>query len=203
MEMIIGRTAVGAALLAAAAAALGASFDCGKASTSVERMICADPGLASLDERMAATYRSASKRDPGVKTSQREWLANTRDKCGTTACLSEAYTARLAALQKPATASACTVTAQQLLGSWLNVDENSDAFDEARFTRINGEQGFVSYLHHAPFVTGSWTLKDCHVHIAGSGDRTDADYTITGLAKGRLSLEDESDGSALVLEKAK
>ena len=98
---------------------------------------------------------------------------------------------------------ACAVSTAQLVGDWLNVDENAESFEEARFTSDKGEQGFVSFVHHAPFVTGTWTLKDCKVHIAGSGDGTDYDFAVLGLVKGRLSLKDESDGSALVLKKAK
>ena len=190
-----------AALLALPVAAGAASFDCAKAGTPVERMICSDPGVSALDQRLADAYKAASARDAHVKESQREWLANTRNRCGTTACLSEAYGARLDALKKDG--PACTVTATQLVGNWLNVDENTESFEEADFTSEKGEQGFVSFVHHAPFVTGTWTFKDCKVHIAGSGDRTDYDFAITGLAKGRLSLKDESDGSALVLKKSK
>lgn len=190
-----------AALAVAPAVASAASFDCAKAGTPVERMICADPGVSALDQRLAEAYRSASARDPRVKESQREWLAGTRDKCGTTACLSQAYGARLEALK--ATGPACAVSTAQLVGDWLNVDENTESFEEAQFTSDKGEQGFVSFVHHAPFVTGTWTLKDCKVHIAGSGDRTDYDFAVVSLAKGRLNLKDESDGSALVLKKAK
>jgi uncharacterized protein len=199
--MIFRPVITGATLLALHLAAGAASFDCAKAGSAVEHMICQDPAVSSLDERLAGAYKAASARDPGVKAAQRDWLANTRNKCGTTACLAEAYTARLDALAKPA--AACAVTAPLLVGAWLNVGETSDPFDEADFSIDHGEQSFVSFVHHAPFVTGTWTLKDCRVHIAGTGDRTDYDFTVTGLAHGRLSLKDESDGSALVLKKAK
>lgn len=187
-----------AALLGAPAIAAAASFDCAKAGTPVEHLICADAGVSALDQRLAEAYKAASARDPHVKETQREWLAGTRNKCGTAACLSQAYGARLEALKTAG--PACAVTPPQLVGDWLNVDENTETFEEAQFTADNG---FVSFVHHAPFVTGTWTLKDCKVHIAGSGDRTDFDFAVLGLAKGRLSLKDESDGSALVLKKAK
>lgn len=190
-----------AALLALPVAASAASFDCAKAATPVERMICADPGVSTLDQRLAEAYKAASARDPRVKESQRDWLANTRNKCGTAACLSEAYGARLEALRKDG--PACAVSSAQLVGDWVNVDENTESFEEAQFTSDKSGQGFVSFVHHAPFVTGTWTLKDCRVHIAGSGDRTDYDFAVVGLARGRLNLKDESDGSALVLKKAK
>jgi hypothetical protein len=40
----------------AAGAARGASFDCGKAATAVEKSICADPKLGALDEQIARAY---------------------------------------------------------------------------------------------------------------------------------------------------
>jgi uncharacterized protein len=199
--MIVRGALLAAALLAAPVAASAASFDCAKAGTPVERMICADPGVSTLDQRLAEAYKSASARDPHVKETQRDWLAGTRNRCGTTACLSEAYGARLEALKKDG--PACAASSAQLVGDWLNVDENTESFEEARFTSDKDGQGFVSFVHHAPFVTGTWTLKDCKVHIAGSGDRTDYDFAVVGLAKGRLSLKDESDGSALVLKKTR
>ena len=199
--MIFRGALLAAAVLATPVVASAASFDCAKAGTPVEHLICADPGVSALDQRLAETYRSAGARDPHVKETQRDWLVNTRNKCGTTACLSEAYGARQEALKS--NGPACAVAAPQLVGDWLNVDENTESFEEARFTSDKSGQGFVSFVHHAPFVTGTWTLKDCKVHIAGSGDRTDYDFDVVGLAKGRLSLKDESDGSAMVLKKAK
>jgi uncharacterized protein len=201
MEMTARGLLLAAALLAAPLAAAAASFDCAKAGTPVERMVCADPGVSALDERVADAYKAACARDPRVKESQREWLAGTRNKCGSTACLSQAYTARLEALGQAG--PACAVAAAQLVGHWLNVADTADPFEEADFTSDKGEQAFVSFVHHAPFITGTWTLQDCKLHIAGSGDRTDFDYAVTGLAKGRLSLKDDSDGSAVVLRKAK
>ena len=199
--MIIRGIPLAATLLAAHLGAAAASFDCAKAGTPVEHMICADPGVSTLDQRLADAYRAASARDPHVKETQRDWLVGTRNKCGTTACLSEAYGARLEALKKDG--PACAVSTTHLVGNWINVDENTESFEEAQFTSDKSQQGFVSFVHHAPFVTGTWTLKDCKVHIAGTGDRTDYDFAVVGLAKGRLSLKDESDGSALVLKKAK
>jgi uncharacterized protein len=199
--MTLRRVLIGAILIAVNLGALAASFDCAKAGTAVEHMICADPAVSSLDQRLADEYRAASARDPHVKEAQREWLLGTRNKCSTTACLSEAYAARLAALKKDA--PACAITASALIGSWINVDENSEAFEEADFANDHGNQGFVSFVRHAPYITGTWTLKDCRVHIEGTGDHTDSDFAVTGFSRGRLSLKDESDSSALVLKKAK
>jgi uncharacterized protein YecT (DUF1311 family) len=46
----------------AAAESVKASFDCPKAKSVAEKMICADPGLAAADAAIAANYASALKR---------------------------------------------------------------------------------------------------------------------------------------------
>jgi uncharacterized protein YecT (DUF1311 family) len=46
----------------AAAESAKASFDCAKAKSVAEQMICADPGLAAADAAIAANYASALKR---------------------------------------------------------------------------------------------------------------------------------------------
>jgi uncharacterized protein len=100
----------GAALIATALLALGtlsahaASFDCAKASTDVERMICASGDLSALDETLAGYYRAAQDTLPGAKScmqsDQRTWLAQTRNRCRDEACLKEAYLDRLSELDK-------------------------------------------------------------------------------------------------------
>lgn len=81
--------------------AFGASFDCSKAHTRVEKMICADRGLSSLDEELARTYGSviaSREHAERIRMEQREWLLRVRDQCGNEACLKDAYTKRVAQL---------------------------------------------------------------------------------------------------------
>ena len=56
-----------------------ASFDCEKATTSVERLICADPELSELDEELGQTYSltlEASSNSLDLRKAQRDWLKN-------------------------------------------------------------------------------------------------------------------------------
>lgn len=78
-----------------------ASFDCGKARTTTEKAICADPLLSRLDEQLDDAYRVAQKRVQSrraLRDQQRVWLATRRDVCSDAACLRAAYTARIEAL---------------------------------------------------------------------------------------------------------
>ena len=54
-----------AGLLAGGDPAAAASFDCARASSKDEKVVCADPVLSMLDERLAKAYREAVKRVDG------------------------------------------------------------------------------------------------------------------------------------------
>lgn len=75
-----------------------ASFDCAKAATSVERQICGDKKLSSMDEQLNKVYREALATGPKLellKSVQRDWLTDVRDRCTDRQCLTEAYQSRL------------------------------------------------------------------------------------------------------------
>lgn len=77
---------------------VGPSFDCAKASTHIEKLICSDKELASLDRRLSEVYaelRSNQESGDYFKQEQKEWLLKTRAACTDSRCLASAYTARL------------------------------------------------------------------------------------------------------------
>lgn len=81
---------------------IAASFACGKAASSVEKMICADPGLSLLDEHLGRYYAAArttlAHADTCLAADQRNWLRTSRDACTDAACLKQQYLKRLAVL---------------------------------------------------------------------------------------------------------
>jgi hypothetical protein len=79
------------------------SFDCAKARSRAERLICSDPELAQLDRdtgRLHARARSAA-RDPAAfkRQNDREWKQRETD-CGDKACLLAWYAHRREQLQE-------------------------------------------------------------------------------------------------------
>jgi uncharacterized protein YecT (DUF1311 family) len=76
---------------------VNASFDCAKAASDVEKLICSNSSLAADDVQLASFYKkniAASGADAAtIKQGQRAFIA-TRNKCSTVACISEAYRAR-------------------------------------------------------------------------------------------------------------
>jgi outer membrane protein OmpA-like peptidoglycan-associated protein/uncharacterized protein YecT (DUF1311 family) len=83
------------------------SFDCNKAASQIETLICSDSVLAQLDAQMGQAYLQALKsqgNSPTFVNDQRRWLASRDSKCGLStsslirACLIQMTTARIAGL---------------------------------------------------------------------------------------------------------
>lgn len=80
-----------------------ASFDCNKASSVIEKVICTDKILGDLDDSLQQTYKKAlenSQNANALKTSQLEWLKNVRNRCSDKDCVTQVYTSRLMELNK-------------------------------------------------------------------------------------------------------
>ncbi|MBU2710938.1 lysozyme inhibitor LprI family protein [Zooshikella harenae] len=79
---------------------LSASFDCSKAATHIEKMICTDQTLSDLDEVLSHTYNLAlsSHNAKGLITYQRSWLNEQRNLCDHQKCLKTEYKRRIAQL---------------------------------------------------------------------------------------------------------
>lgn len=93
--------------MAGTAIAEGPSFDCGKASGSIEELICKDDELPALDRKLAGVYAAASKKatnehPPVLKPEQRGWIKG-RNECWKSedprTCTENAYRSRIAELQ--------------------------------------------------------------------------------------------------------
>lgn len=114
INSIFALTAVASVLvLGAAFRASAASFDCASATQPVEKLICSDPLLSTLDEQLASSYATASAGldSAGVsllKSSQRAWLKGLRATCkadapDAAACLQTAYRDRIEELSRKLT----------------------------------------------------------------------------------------------------
>ena len=63
-----------------------ASFDCAKATTSIERTICADPELAQSDGRMGQAFKLkyahlGTEQRRALLADQRRWMALRNSQC--------------------------------------------------------------------------------------------------------------------------
>lgn len=104
-----------AAAPAAAAQQQGPGFDCRKARSATEKLICADGRLAALDRRLSDVFRElrqtgSDERKAELLKDQQRWLREVRDRCvgaagpgeAAVACLSAGYRIRIGELAGPA-----------------------------------------------------------------------------------------------------
>jgi uncharacterized protein len=95
-----------------------ASFDCAKAASLVEKMVCSDSELSKLDDDLSTAYQAVSGDSAAadqVRRDQRQWLAG-RNACRDRVCIKSAYDRRLAdllALRSPTLASKPVVVSEE------------------------------------------------------------------------------------------
>lgn len=91
--------------------AAAAGFDCNKASTKSEFIVCSDDNLGKLDSDLGSAYSALManlppERKSEIKSEQIKWLRQQRDKCseeisnleGIKACLQKTYSLRISIL---------------------------------------------------------------------------------------------------------
>jgi uncharacterized protein len=82
---------------APSATANSPSFDCRKATTTVEKLICNNSELSKLDVSLAETYKEAVSKAPSIRDDQRAWNAE-KNKCTDADCLKATYEDRISEL---------------------------------------------------------------------------------------------------------
>ena len=78
-----------------------AAIDCGRATTNVDKLICASTDLTVAQEVMAYSYRMAMRRGVDIeflRRTQQEWHDSVRNACNDAACLRKAFDERGAEL---------------------------------------------------------------------------------------------------------
>lgn len=79
-----------------------ASFDCTRAGTKVEKLICDDVELSGLDDELNKAYRDALKdgmSKDAISDSQKNWLKE-RNRCSSVQCLHDSYQQRITELNE-------------------------------------------------------------------------------------------------------
>ncbi len=87
--------------------AQAASFDCAKAATKIEKLICGDDELSRLDEELNAAYKKAlkdEKQADSTKQAQKQWI-KVRNGCSNVTCVKRAYETRLTSINANTLAS--------------------------------------------------------------------------------------------------
>lgn len=120
------------------------SFDCAKAESEAETMVCADYGLAALDNRLAEVYAAELAKPDAVKdlaARQRSWVKG-RDECWKAddkkLCVEEEYRTRIAELQinSPGAMAASAVE--------FKCDDNSKPFTMAYYNELDDKPAVIT-----------------------------------------------------------
>jgi uncharacterized protein len=80
-----------------------ASFDCSKATSEAEKLICGDEELSKLDESLKRVYLQVLEMTDSKEItieSQRHWLQYQRDACKNLECIRSEYVARIGELRE-------------------------------------------------------------------------------------------------------
>ncbi|MBC8008151.1 MAG: hypothetical protein H7X76_08920 [Prolixibacteraceae bacterium] len=92
---------LGLALAFAVCTPVQAAFDCSRAKSNAEKLLCSNPRLAVADERMALAFRGAIHRGVDrrlLMETQRDWINDARDICNDVECMLKAYEERISEL---------------------------------------------------------------------------------------------------------
>lgn len=184
LRVVIGGLSVVGALALLPSSAIAQSFDCRKATTAVEKMICADRELSTLDEQMARAFSDARKQVAANVIAQVAWLRDIRNRCASVDCLKNAYRMRIAALEKLNPAPALSIDAWA--GEWTRVgdgqhesstlmvsDVTADGFEFEISAASGANNGLIDGV--AVRNAGGAIFKDeetkCEVTFTGRRDR--------------------------------
>ena len=80
-----------------------AGFDCAKAKTKIDKLICSDATLSEADQKLNALYREVLAKSPvpeDTRQQQLEWVKQSRNTCKAADRLQQAYTSRISDLQE-------------------------------------------------------------------------------------------------------
>jgi hypothetical protein len=154
-----------------------ASFDCAKAGTKIEKLICADAELSKLDEELNAAYKTVlqdEKRADSIRQAQKQWMKE-RNACSEAACVKRVYEVRLHGLLLPASARTPSINIpQQFLHRWtgyskviysiygnLNVSSHELIFEK------KGKHSFavISTFEDSVVFKMAETFQDCGRYV--------------------------------------
>ncbi|CAG9168164.1 hypothetical protein LMG23994_01326 [Cupriavidus pinatubonensis] len=126
------------------------SFDCNKARTRVEQLICADEGLSAADRLLAMRYKAAIATAPdkmAFKRYQDTWRETQRDPCRDVACVREAYAQRNEELADLAVGQRDAPNSEKRPG----MTSGLKAFQAMFFAyTVDRDEGSFVYLSHDP-----------------------------------------------------
>ena len=158
------RLALAALFAALAPFASAASFDCAKARSAMEKLICSDAPLSALDDQLNTAFKEAitrSKARPQLVQWQREWLQSYEvTQCKNARCLGQEFAGRIALLQSVAPATSASA---KWNGAYTRYHQGKPDKDSASLAVVGLQDGKVYLAGDAvctaptpPMVRSMW-----------------------------------------------
>lgn len=100
--------------------AQAASFDCGKARTKVEKLICDNAEISKLDDELAERYKLAlqdKSRTASIRKAQKQWIKG-RNGCADVGCIKRTYEERLSSLDSKSASADIRAERKKAAGNW-------------------------------------------------------------------------------------
>jgi len=164
-----------------------AAFDCSKASTSVERLICSDATLSSADDDLAAAYAkglSNSSHPDTLRQQQRTWLNDVRNPCNEANCLKAAYRDRIQTLvSTPPSAAAVPMRGIPLQDIDNPAIDVSSISIESRWTP--GSRAYVGFPGEFTISASFISFGNCEQPFTVVRDNTREDNLWNGIDAAR------------------
>ncbi|TWA62120.1 uncharacterized protein DUF1311 [Azospirillum brasilense] len=192
---------ISAFLSTLAANAYAAGFDCGKAATTVEKLICSNQNLSDADSKLSALFKASqgSRFAEEIKKEQRSWVKE-RNKCDDIHCLNSMYRDRIFVVSLSIGQEASSADGS-LFMSLPPIDVKSSV--KSRIIDIS-QKGRISFSHDAAggkysFFTDSgaaltvsflWDLEENALSDLEKLDKSENDVWVVG------KIEVYEDGSA-------
>lgn len=129
-------------LVAACGSAFAASFECTKAKSKTEKLICSDAEVSALDEALSAAYKRAYERvedKSGLRQTQRDWLSSyALTGCSIASCLKSEISERIAVLNE---VSAVGEPASKWTGNFVRYWKGKEDKDKASIAVLGLKTG--------------------------------------------------------------
>ena len=157
MEKLVQFRNIALAATLAGLSTAAMAIDCRKATTPTDHRICDDARVLSLDQQLSLVFESlvasaTPPADAALRTAQRAWLKESRDRCGDADCLVHAYDTRLEALRRSLDDGVPALAGGRVDESPLTRAQAAHACGRI-VDRIN--RGQVSSLPSKPFATNA------------------------------------------------
>lgn len=130
---------------------MAASFDCAKASTNVEKIICSNPVIGQLDVDLSIVYKEARLNNESIVQEQRDWMRK-RNNCKEESCVEDIYRLRISELSNTSINNSnidLKITNNNTADLLINKKESESINDIVDVNIIEDQGGIIEY---APFI---------------------------------------------------